>query len=180
MGAAGEDIGLGGAALAADGLKVQGSLMELHLAPARESDGDTLVSLAREFHREDGHVIEEAGETALIQITQGEPFARAGIAWQESHAVGYVVITLGYSVEYGRRDGFIDDLYLVPAVRGQGLGRKLLDFALARAAELGIRTLHLEVEAGNASATRLYRSVGFAGTGRNLMGLTLRNGGRAG
>jgi hypothetical protein len=32
--------------------------------------------------------------------------------------VGHLIITLGYSVEYGGRDGFIDDLYLVPEVRG--------------------------------------------------------------
>jgi ribosomal protein S18 acetylase RimI-like enzyme len=83
--------------------------------------------------------------------------------------VGYLIITLGYSVEYGGRDGFIDDLYLVPEVRGAGLGRRLLAFALAEAARLGVRTLHLEVDVGNERATRLYRAGGFEETGRRLM-----------
>lgn len=87
----------------------------------------------------------------------------------------YVVLTLGYSIEYGGRDGFIDDLYLVPAARGWGFGRDLLEFALARAAELGIGTLHLEVETENEAATRLYRAAGFEETGRRLMRLRLRS-----
>ena len=64
---------------------------------------------------------------------------------------------------------FIDDLYLAPNMRGQGVGRKLLDFALEEAARLGIGTLHLEVETDNARAARLYRSAGFEETGRRLM-----------
>jgi ribosomal protein S18 acetylase RimI-like enzyme len=110
----------------------------------------------------------------VVQIAAGEPFARAWIVRQAHEAIGYVVLTLGYSIEYGGRDGFIDDLYLVPAARGRGAGRKLLDFTLARASELGIRTLHLEVEAGNDSATRLYRSAGFEATGRTLMRYPLK------
>ena len=84
-------------------------------------------------------------------------------------AVGYVVLTLGYSIEYGGRDGFIDDLYLVPDARSRGWGRMIVDFALAEAARLGIRVLHLEVEANNDRARSLYRLAGFEETGRRLM-----------
>ena len=143
--------------------------MDIRFDRAGEVDADALVGLARAFHLEDGHALDRRGEAALLQITRGEPFARAWIARADGSAVGYLVITLGYSVEYGGRDGFIDDLYLAPEVRGRGLGRKLLEFALARAAELGIGTLHLEVEPGNENAARLYRSAGFAETGRRLM-----------
>jgi len=83
--------------------------------------------------------------------------------------VGYLIITLGYSVEYGGRDGFIGDVYLVPEARRAGLRRRLLAFALAEAERLGVRTLHLEVEVENERATRLYREGGFEETGRRLM-----------
>lgn len=143
--------------------------MPLHFDPVSQTDADTLVELARSFHREDGHPLDAAGEAALRQIAQGEPFARAWLVRQDDQTLGYVIITLGFSIEYGGRDGFIDDLYLVPEARGRGLGRALLDFTLARAAELGIRTLHLEVETDNERATRLYRTAGFTETGRRLM-----------
>jgi ribosomal protein S18 acetylase RimI-like enzyme len=141
--------------------------------PVGVSDADTLVRLARDFHAEDGHPLTKAGEAALRQIAHGEPFARAWLVREDDAALGYLILTLGFSVEYGGRDGFIDDLYLVPAARGRGFGRQVIDFALTQACELGIRTLHLEVETGNDAAARLYRAAGFTGTGRRLMRLRL-------
>ena len=96
-----------------------------------------------------------------------------GFCGRKTQSSATLIITLGFSVEYGGRDGFIDDLYLVPAARGRGVGRKLIDFALAQARELGVGTLHLEVETGNDAATRLYRAAGFTETGRRLMRLRL-------
>src|SRR3954452_15749463 len=129
--------------------------------PVCAADAETLLHMARAFHQEDGHRLDAGGEMAVAQIATGEPFARAWIVRQAGDAIGYVVLTLGYSIEYGGRDGFIDDLYLVPAVRGRGYGRQLMHFALSQAAALGVKTLHLEVETGNESAMRLYRSIGF-------------------
>jgi len=154
--------------------------MSIEFAPAGEADGEVLLRLARAFHLEDGHPLGNPGEAALLQIARGEPFARSWIVREDGAAIGYLVLTLGYSVEYGGRDGFIDDLYLVPAARGRGLGGKVLEFALASAAALGIGTLHLEVEAGNEPATRLYRSAGFEETGRRLMRVHLRPGAASG
>ena len=147
--------------------------MTLQFHSVGTADADALVTLARLFHLEDSHPLQPAGEQALRLIAHGEPLARAWLVRAQDAVIGYVILTIGFSVEYGGRDGFIDDLYLVPAARGRGLGRKLLDFALARAAELGIGTLHLEVETGNETATRLYRSAGFEETGRRLMRLRL-------
>jgi GNAT superfamily N-acetyltransferase len=100
-----------------------------------EGDAETLVGLARDFHQEDGHPLTEAGEKALRAIARGEPFARAWLVREQEAALGYLIITLGFSVEYGGRDGFIDDLYLVPAARGRGLGRTVIGFATAQARE---------------------------------------------
>ena len=83
------------------------------------------------------------------------------------------MLSLGFSIEHGGRDGFIDDLYLVPAARGMGLGRALLAFAVGEAEKLGIRMLHLEVEPGNDRAHDLYRRNGFTESGRRLMSLRL-------
>lgn len=135
----------------------------------RAEDAGVLLAMARDFHREDGHPLDAAGEDAIARIAAGEPFAPAWIARQGEDVVGYVVITLGFSVEYGGRDGFIDDFYLAPQARGRGIGRKMLSFAVAKAKQLGIRTLHLEVELGNDPALDLYRSAGFEETGRRLM-----------
>lgn len=50
---------------------------------------------------------------------------------------------------------------VVPAMRRQGLARRLLDRVIAEARCRGAATLFLEVAAGNAAARGLYRSAGF-------------------
>ena len=50
--------------------------------------------------------------------------------------------------------------------RRQGIGRALLDAMLDYAEELKIRSVFLEVRAGNEPAKRLYESVGFKTVGR--------------
>ena len=141
---------------------------------ALESDAEALVGLARAFHAEDGHPLSPEGESALRGIASGEPMARCWIMRRAGRAIGYLILTLGYSVEHGGRDGFIDDLYLVPSARGLGIGAAVLGFAVEQARLWGIVTLHLEVDPRNERATSLYRSRGFAENGRRLMSLRLQ------
>jgi [ribosomal protein S18]-alanine N-acetyltransferase len=53
----------------------------------------------------------------------------------------------------------------LPSHRRQGIGRLLVDAALAYARASGVRLLVLEVRASNGDAIRLYRRVGFAAMG---------------
>lgn len=147
---------------------------DLRFHPACAADAAELLAMVRDFHAEDGHPLDAANEAAVVRVAEGEELARAWIVRQASRATGYLIITLGYSVEYGGRDGFIDDLYLRPELRGQGVGKQLLAFALEQAAALGINTLHLEAEMGNLGAQRLYRAAGFEETGRRLMRRRIR------
>ena len=57
--------------------------------------------------------------------------------------------------------GYIDSLAVAPRVRGTGLGRALLLHGLAALREAGMTTAELSVQGENASATRLYESVGM-------------------
>lgn len=143
--------------------------MHLQFDSLREDEADALVAMVRAHHAVDEYPHSPYFEAAIVQIAKGEPMARAWMVRHADSVIGYVVLTLGYSIEYGGRDGFIDDLYLIPEARGLGWGRMVIDFALSEAARLGIRMLHLEVEANNDRAQSLYRSAGFENTGRRLM-----------
>jgi ribosomal protein S18 acetylase RimI-like enzyme len=56
---------------------------------------------------------------------------------------------------------FISDLVVLPAYRGHGVGRALLERAEEYARSLGVTKIQLEVLANNASALKLYTSDGF-------------------
>jgi ribosomal-protein-alanine N-acetyltransferase len=56
-------------------------------------------------------------------------------------------------------------LAVTPEKRGKGLGRALLQAAIARAQELGAQSVLLEVGADNPSALALYAGLGFTKVG---------------
>ena len=55
----------------------------------------------------------------------------------------------------------LNDLYVAPHARGQGIGRALMDAARARALEAGIAVLALATEKDNRVAKGLYDSCGY-------------------
>ncbi|MBW4484808.1 MAG: GNAT family N-acetyltransferase [Tildeniella torsiva UHER 1998/13D] len=58
--------------------------------------------------------------------------------------------------------GTLWSMYVLPEFRGQGVGARLLDSAIAHARRLdGLRQLTLSVTASNVAASALYRSRGF-------------------
>jgi ribosomal protein S18 acetylase RimI-like enzyme len=64
-------------------------------------------------------------------------------------------------MEYGAQDAFIDDLYIRPGHRRQGLGRAALKTLFAECERQSARALHVEVGRDNAAAQALYRSFGL-------------------
>src|SRR6202142_1154977 len=76
-------------------------------------------------------------------------------------AAGYIVLTFGYSFEYHGRDSFIDELYIEPQYRRQGIGKRAMQFVEDRPRDLGGNAIHLEVDHGNDPASELYRRAGY-------------------
>jgi ribosomal-protein-alanine N-acetyltransferase len=74
--------------------------------------------------------------------------------------VGYVVAW------FVAGEGEIANLAVTPSGWGQGIGRALLDAALAESLVRGAESVYLEVRASNERARRLYRSRGFEEVGR--------------
>ncbi len=59
-------------------------------------------------------------------------------------------------------------MYYLPEVRGQGLGRKLVERLFVDAARLGYKRVYLETLARMESANRLYAKLGFRPVPQNL------------
>jgi ribosomal protein S18 acetylase RimI-like enzyme len=80
-----------------------------------------------------------------------------------------MIVTFGYSIEFGGRDAFLDELFISPDARGRGLGTRALEVAAQACREAGILAVRLEVDRGNTGAQRLYRAHGFVDHDRYLM-----------
>lgn len=73
----------------------------------------------------------------------------------------------GYAVFWAVTDqGELGNVAVAADYRGRGLGRKLVETVLERAAERGVREIFLEVRRSNAGAQNLYRTFGFFEVGK--------------
>ena len=71
------------------------------------------------------------------------------------------MLTLGWSLELGGRDAFIDELYVRRRAAGPRPRHARPDDRGGRRQRLGVRAVHLEVDPTNETARRLYQNIGF-------------------
>ena len=112
----------------------------------------------------------------LRKFLASPDLGQAWVFYDEETPVGYIVLTFGCSFEYHGRDSFIDELYIEPQYRRQGIGKRAMQFVEERARELGVNAIHLEVDQGNDPAAELYRRAGYNDHARFLMTKWLQSG----
>jgi ribosomal protein S18 acetylase RimI-like enzyme len=144
--------------------------MKVRVCPTASFDIEELLPLMGEFYAGERLPYDEA----LLRRALGELWAEPlhGGAWlarADREAVGYGILGCGFSLEYGGRDAFVDELYVRPEWRGMGIGNRLLDAMEARCRDSGIAALHLEVDHDNPHGKRLYARRGFVDHQRHLM-----------
>jgi GNAT superfamily N-acetyltransferase len=141
------------------------------ITPAAPADIPTLIDLMAEFYAESGFPLPVANAQRAFGALLADP--RLGAAWigrtEEGEPTGHVVLTVCYSMEYGGLRGFIDDLFVRPAARGQGVAAALLDAVAADCGVRGVRALHVEVGPENAVAQRVYARSGFVESGHTFL-----------
>jgi GNAT superfamily N-acetyltransferase len=147
---------------------------------ATPSDRSALIALCAAYRRADAQeqapgLVSAALDAALagdalihvylIELLEESSLPGEGAAM----LVGYLALTLGFSIEVGGRDAFVDELYIEPPLQGRGLGRQALSFAETLCYQLGVRRVCLEVERQNVRAKRLYNALGYHEHGRHLL-----------
>ena len=134
----------------------------LRIAPATVADVPLILALIRdlaEYERMADQV--EATEADIGRALFGErPCAEAVIARAGDEAVGFALFFHTFSTFVGRRGLYLEDLYVRPAFRGRGIGRRLLAHLAALAVERGCGRFEWSVLDWNAPAIAAYQRVG--------------------
>jgi GNAT superfamily N-acetyltransferase len=89
-------------------------------------------------------------------------------------AAGVCQLRYRFAVWTGTEDCCLEDLFVEEEARGTGVGRQLVEAALARARERGCARIELDANEANPVAVALYESLGFESWsdppgGRNLL-----------
>ena len=148
--------------------------MTVALAEATAADFELLVRYMRELRRDDPMPTEvavgfENSVAAVQKLINDDTTGRVWIIRADAEPVGYVALTFGYSIEFGGRTAFVDELFIDSSQRGRGVGKAALQLVTERASSLDLRVLFLELTDSNIGAERLYRGAGFIERDYKLM-----------
>ena len=137
---------------------------------ARAADLARLEPLVAAFHHHMGIAQDAQTRRAALQPLLDEcPHGRVYLAGARHDPAGYAIICFGWSVEMGGRESFVDELYVRPAHRGQGVGGALLAHSAQELRKMGVMALHLELDRSDARTRRLYERAGFDPRARYML-----------
>ncbi len=121
-----------------------------------------LVTLMTAFYAESHYQLDQdfAG-LAFADALSGQRHCHIWIVEINGEAVGYVVLSLRFGMEYGGMIGHIDDLYVAPEQRNKGLSSALLETLRGFCVQQGVCALTVEVGHDNAAAQAVYRRLGL-------------------
>ena len=135
---------------------------KLTIRPARPADIPALLGMIREladFENLSDQVI--ATEADYQESLFGEkPAAEALIAEIDSDPVGYAIFFRTFSTFIGRAGLWLEDLYVKPAFRHQGIGEELLRCGASMAHDENAGRYEWCVLDWNQNAIELYEKVG--------------------
>ncbi|MCW9042048.1 MAG: GNAT family N-acetyltransferase [Pseudopelagicola sp.] len=132
----------------------------LHLA--RPDHIEALLPLVAAFHSQEAIAQdEETRRAAILPLLEGSPLGAVYLIGPTRAPIGYIIVTFGWSVEFGGMDAFVDELFVRPAVRGRGIATEVLSTLPVALGQAGVRAIHLEVDQNNAAAQKLYTRSGF-------------------
>jgi GNAT superfamily N-acetyltransferase len=137
------------------------------LRAAEPSDVPTILRCIRglaEYERLAHQCV--ATEALLRESLFGpEPSAEVVLAFQGEVPSGFALWFRSYSTFLARPGIYLEDLFVFPAFRGQGLGRRLLAHLARTAAERGYGRVEWAVLDWNVDAVRFYESLGAVAMG---------------
>lgn len=146
---------------------------EIKICSLEPSQLPELVSLFEAQLRE--HNISSSSDhlTTVLQTLIAQPqFGFVLTAIHGDSPIGVVYAGCILSLEHGGWSGWLEEFYVLPDWRGQGVGSRLLKAAIAAAVERGWPALDLEVDSNHQRVLSLYNRHSFQPVSRTRFVLT--------
>ncbi|MBR7037707.1 MAG: GNAT family N-acetyltransferase [Oscillospiraceae bacterium] len=134
------------------------------------NDRAVVLGMMRDFY--DSPAVDHTAPDATLEKDIDDclsdlPYLNGFIMERDGQIVGYAMIAVSYTTEYGGICIWVEDLYLQPAYRHCGIGGELLTFLESQYPD-AVR-FKLEVEPENAAALQCYEKHGYSVSPYSLM-----------
>lgn len=149
--------------------------MTVHIQVATDADaGDVVALLARQLEDHGVPLTRTSLAAAVTAVLVDASKGTILLARHEGAAAGIACLARTFTLEHGGEVWWLDELYVIPELRSQGIGKALLDQATALARGSGALAMELEVEADHGRAAHLYARAGFHTLARQRWSLSLK------
>jgi GNAT superfamily N-acetyltransferase len=107
--------------------------MAVQVRAATAADAETIAAFAHALSLEEGYPAPALqGQDVRAEAFGASPRFRVLIAERDGHPAGYALFFPAYDTDHAARGFYLQDLYVLPDARRQGIGRALMA-AVARA-----------------------------------------------
>ena len=136
--------------------------MSLAIRAARPADGALIFSLVRELadYEKLSAEVDATQDAISAALFAPQPRLFCDIAEWNGEAAGFATWFLNYSTFRGSVGLFIEDLFVRPAYRGRGIGKRLMANLARRCIDQGYGRCEWAVLGWNAPSIAFYKSIG--------------------
>lgn len=135
--------------------------MNFTIQPMTGAHRETVLAMMRTFYASPA-VLTNGSEAIFAAdidaCVSGSPYLEGFLLMDGDAVMGYAMAAKSFSTEFGKPCVWIEDLYLKPEYRGQGIGSSFLQQMAERYPDAILR---LEVEEENEPAIAAYKKSGF-------------------
>ena len=136
--------------------------MAMNIRKMIQDDKSTIIDMMRVFYASPAVLSngsEEIFEVDVENCVNESPYLEGFVFEENGEILVYGMIAKSFSTEFGKPCSWVDDVYLNPEYRGQGIGSKFFEYLEQKYTECIFR---LEVEEENERAIHVYEKNGFA------------------
>ena len=134
---------------------------QLSIVPARESDVPLILEFIRKLAEYERLSEEVTASEALLReaLFGARPVAKALLAYWDAEPAGFALYFLSFSTFIGRPGIYLEDLFVLPAFRGKGIGKALLSHLARLAKQRNYARVEWAVLDWNQPAIDFYRKL---------------------
>jgi GNAT superfamily N-acetyltransferase len=132
------------------------------IEPATERDLSLILRFIKELaaYENLAHEVTATEESLRTSLFGSHPAAEAVLAYADAEPAGFAVYFQTFSTFLGLPGVYLEDVYVSPAWRGRGLGRRLLAHVAGVAVDRGYGRMEWSVLDWNELALGVYRKIG--------------------
>jgi hypothetical protein len=136
----------------------------IEILQARKKDLEQVLTLVKEHHEELGikQSYSNLQQAAYNLLKKDNALGVIWLIHSDKECLGYALLTFGYSLEFGGKEGTLNEFYIRKQDRKPSVELKALSQIKEECKGLSIGTLHLDYHVNGRDTSELSLKAGFA------------------